>query len=148
MSAMVIWLTYSNPLCSMSIGPPNPEIQLPVSQNVFPWKSMVKAMHVVKVQGHIWPWKFKVMSKPIGHIWGLEFNRYVAFRFMAIRPFLAVHSKFHIWPWKFKVKIMAKVKPTGHIWGLKFNRYVNCFFLWQSDHFGWDIPNSIFDLEN
>ena len=40
---------------------------------------MVKAMCVVKDQGHIWPWKFKVMVlvkvKPIGHIWDLEFNR-------------------------------------------------------------------------
>ena len=34
---------------------------------------------------HIWPWKFrvKVMSKvkSDGHIWGLEFNRYVCFSF-------------------------------------------------------------------
>ena len=34
---------------------------------------------------HIWPWKFKVKVmakiKSDGHIWGLEFNRYVCFSF-------------------------------------------------------------------
>ena len=58
------------------------------------------------------------------------------------------YSKFYIWPWKFKVKVMAKVKPDGHVWVLEFNRYV-CFSLhgnWTI--FGWDIANSIFDLEN
>ena len=53
-----------------------------------------------------------------------------AFRFVAIRPFLAdiyliyIYSKFHIW--KFKVKVMTKVKPDVHIWGIEFNRCV-CF---------------------
>ena len=38
---------------------------------------------------HIWPWKFKVKViakvKPGGHIWGLEFNRYVCFSFCGNR---------------------------------------------------------------
>ena len=38
---------------------------------------------------HIWPWKFKVnvMAKvrPDGHIWALEFNRYVRFSFRGNR---------------------------------------------------------------
>ena len=38
---------------------------------------------------HIWPWKFKVKAmakvKPDGHIWGLEFNRYVCFSFRGNR---------------------------------------------------------------
>ena len=42
---------------------------------------------------YIWPWKFKVkvMAKveSDGHIWALDFNRYVCFRFVAIGPFLA-----------------------------------------------------------
>ena len=42
---------------------------------------------------YIWPWKFKVKVmakvKLDGHIWALEFNRYVSFRFVAIGPFLA-----------------------------------------------------------
>ena len=58
------------------------------------------------------------------------------------------YSKFHIWPWKFKIKIMAKVKPDGHIWGLEINRYVCFSFLDNRTIFGWDITNSIFDLES
>ena len=46
--------------------------------------------------------------------------------FVAIGPFLLIHSKFYIWPWKFKVKVMAKVETDGHNWTLGFNRYV-CF---------------------
>ena len=38
---------------------------------------------------HIWPWKFKVKVmakvKPGGHIWALEFNRYVCFLFRGNR---------------------------------------------------------------
>ena len=58
------------------------------------------------------------------------------------------YSKFHIGPWKFKVNVIAKVKPNGHIWGLKFNRYVWFSFRGNRAIFGWDIANSIFDLEN
>ena len=58
------------------------------------------------------------------------------------------YSKFHIWPWKFKVKVMANVKPDGHIWTLEFNRYVCFSFRGNRTIFGWDIANSIFDLEN
>ena len=43
---------------------------------------------------------------------------------------------------------MAKVKPIGHIWGLEFNRYVCFSFSGNRTTFGWDIANSIFDLEN
>ena len=70
-----------------------------------------------------------------------------AFRFVAIGPFLAEINKFYIWPWKFKVKVMAKVKPDGHIWALEFNRYVCFSFRGNRTIFGWDIANSIFDLE-
>ena len=58
------------------------------------------------------------------------------------------YSKFYIWPWKFKVKVMAKVKPDGHIWALEFNRYVCFSFRSNRTIFGWDIANSVFDLEN
>ena len=56
-------------------------------------------------------------------------------------------SKFYIWPWKLKVKVMAKVNPDGHIWALEFNRYVCFSFRGNRTIFGWDIANSIFDLE-
>ena len=57
------------------------------------------------------------------------------------------YSKFHIWPWKIYVKVMAKVKPDGHIWALEFNCYVCFSFRGNRTIFGWDIANSIFDLE-
>ena len=58
------------------------------------------------------------------------------------------YSKFYIWPWKCKVKVMAKVKTDGHIWAVEFNRYVYISFRGNRTIFGWDITNSIFDLEN
>ena len=72
----------------------------------------------------IWPWKSMVMV------------------------ICVVKGQGHIWPWKFKVKVMAKVKPDGHIWALEFNRYVCFLFRGNRTIFGWDIANSIFDLEN
>ena len=42
---------------------------------------------------------------------------------------------------------MAKVKSDGHIWGLEFYRYVCFSFSGNQTIFGWDIANSIFDLE-
>ena len=42
---------------------------------------------------------------------------------------------------------MAKIKPGGHIWALEFNRYVCFSFCGNRTIFGWDIANSIFDLE-
>ena len=62
--------------------------------------------------------------------------------------FWARHSKFFIWPWKFEVKVMAKVILDDHIWALVFNRYVCFSFRGNRTIFGWDIANSIFDLEN
>ena len=42
---------------------------------------------------------------------------------------------------------MVKVKPEGHIWALEFKRYVCSSFCGNWTIFGWDIANSIFDLE-
>ena len=100
-------------------SPSHSEIQL----------SMVKAMCVVKGQGHIWPWKFKGQGHGQGHIhWshlkpGVQ-SICLLFYSRQSDHFWLRYSKFYIWPWKFKVKVMAKVKPDGHIWGLKFNRYI------------------------
>ena len=93
--------------------------------------------------------KVMVKVKPTGHIWDLEFNRYVYFLFRGNQTiFWLRYGKFYIWPWKFKVKVMAKVKTDGHIWTLEFNRYVCFSFRGNRTIFGWDIANSIFDLEN
>ena len=167
---------------------------------IWPWKSMVNVMCVVKGQGHvwpskfkgqgygqgqthwshlrpgvqsicllfvswqsdhfwlryrkfhIWPWKFKVKvmtkAKPDGHIWGLGVQS-ICLLFVSWQSdhFWLRYSKFYIWPWKFKVKVMAKVKPHGHIWAVEFNQYVCLSFRGNRTIFGWDIANSIFDLE-
>ena len=93
--------------------------------------------------------KFMAKLQSYGHIWGIEFNRYVCF-FVSWQSdhFWPRYSEFHIRPWKFKVKVMAKVKSYGHIWGLEFNRYVCFLFHGNQTIFGRDIVNSIFDLEN
>ena len=71
-----------------------------------PW-SRTYVWSKVKVAFHLGNSKVKV--KPDGHIWGLEFNRYVCFWFRGNRT---------IFGW-----YIAKVKPGSHIWGLGFNRY-------------------------
>ena len=65
-----------------------------------------------------------------------------------VKVICVVKGQGHIWPSKFKVKVMVKFKPIGHIWGLEFNRYVCFSFHGNLTIFGWDIANSIFDLEN
>ena len=184
------------PLCNVN-RPSHSEISY---FKIWPWKSMVKVMCVVKGQGHVWPSTFKgqgygqdqthwshlrpgvqlicllFISWQSDHFgwdignsifdlenwrsrsWprsnlmvtfeALEFNRIVCF-FLSWQsdPFWLRYSKFYIWPWKFKVKVRAKVKPDGHIWALKFNRYVCFSFHGNRTIFGWDIGNSIFDLE-
>ena len=106
-------------------------------------------------QGHVWS-KVKVMSdlqnskvkvKPIGHIWGLEFSRYVCFSFRGNRTtfgwdignyiFDLENSRSRSWP----------RSHYGHIWPLEFSRYVCFLFRGNRTIFGWDIANSIFDLE-
>ena len=141
------WPT-STPFCSMSIDTPPPP----------PPHSEITAIHV---QGHVcgqrsrshltlkiqrsksWPrsnlmvtfeaWVQSIcllsVSWQSGHFW-------------------IWYSKFHIWPWIFKVKVMAKVKSDGDIWGLDFNQYICFSFRGNRTIFGWDIANSIFDLEN
>ena len=94
--------------------------------------------------------KVKVMAKitPNGHIWGLGVQS-ICLLFISWQSdhFWLRYSKFYIWPSKFKVKVMVKVKPDGHIWALEFNRYVCFSFRGNRTIFGWDIANSIFDLE-
>ena len=50
------WMTYSHPLCLMSIGPP---ILRYSYFKIWPWKFLVNTMRLVKGQGYIWPWIFK-----------------------------------------------------------------------------------------
>ena len=87
-------------------------------------------------------------SNPLSHLRPRVQIDMFAFCFVASNHFWLRYSKFHIWPWKFRVKVMAKVKSDGHIWGLEFNWCVCFSFRGHRTIFGWDIANSIFDLEN
>ena len=66
---------------------------------------------------------------------------------------MKIHGQDHVRGQKVKVTFdlqnsKVKVKPTGHIWGLEFNRYVCFSFPGNRTTFGWDVRNSISDLEN
>ena len=137
------------PLCNVN-RPSHSGIRL---FKIWPWKSMVKVMCLVKGQGHVWPSKFKGQGYGEGQTHWSHLRpgvQSICFLFVSWQSdhFWLRYRKFYIWPWKFKVKVMAKVKPDGHIWALEFNRNV-CFSLrGNRTIFGWDIANSIFDLEN
>ena len=137
------------PLCNVD-WPSHSEIQL--FKKIWPRKSMVKVMCVVKGQGHVWPSKFKGQGYGQGqthwsHLRPGGQSICLLFVLWQSDHFWLRYSKFHIWPWKFKVKVMAKTNPDGHIWALEFNQYVWLSFLGNRTIFGWDIANSIFDLE-
>ena len=142
-------MTYCQPLCAMSIGP----LILRYSYfKIWPWKSMVKVMCVVKCQGHVWPSKFKSQRYGQGQIhWSHLSPRVQSICLLFVSwqsdHFWLRYSKVHILPWKIQVKVMVKVKPDGHIWALEFNWYVCFLFCGNRTIFGWDIANSIFDLE-
>ena len=115
-----------------------------------PWsRSCVRSK--VKVTFDLQNSKVTVMVKfkPNGHIWGLGVQS-ICLLLVSWQSdhFWLRYSKFYIWPWKFKVKVMTKVKPDGHIWALEFNQYICFSFRGNRTIFGWDITNSIFDLEN
>ena len=73
------WRTYCHPLCAMSIGPPKFDQENPWS------RSCVRSK--VKVTFDLQNSRVKIMVKVkhIGHIWGLEFDRYVYFLFCGYR---------------------------------------------------------------
>ena len=137
------------PLCIVN-RPSHSEIQL--------FKNLTKKIHgqghvCGQRSGHVWPSKLKGHGYGQGQThWshlrpGLH-SIYLLFVSWQSDHFWLRYRKFHIWPWKFKVKVMAKVKPDGHIWSLELNRYVCYLFCGNWTIFGWDIANSIFDLEN
>ena len=81
-------MTYCQPPCAMSIGPP---ILRYSYFKIWPRRSIVKVMCVVKVQGHVWPSKFKGQGYGQGqtHWSHLSSIDMFAFRFVAIGPLLA-----------------------------------------------------------
>ena len=131
------WMTYCLTLYAMSISPP---ILRYIHFKIWPWKSMVKVMCVVKGQGHVWPSNFKGQDYGQGQTHWSHLRPGVQWICLLFVPWQSDHfwlrySKFHIWPWKSKVKVMAKAKPDGHIWGLGVQSICLLFVPWQSDHF-------------
>ena len=138
------WMTYCHTLCAMSIGPPI----LRYHEN--PWsRSCVWSKVKVTFDLQISKVKIMVKVKPIGHIWGLEFNRYVCISFRGNRTtfgwdignsiFDLENSRSRSWP-------MSSLMVTFE--ALEFNRYVCFSFRGNRTIFGWYIANSIFDIEN
>ena len=110
-----------------------------------PW-SRTYVWSKVKVAFHLGNSKVKVMAKvkPDGHIWGLEFNRYVCFWFRGNRT---------IFGWYIANSIFDLENSRSRSWP-RSNPVVTFEALglidilsWQSDHF-WDTANPIFDLKN
>ena len=142
-------MTYCQPLCAMSIGPP---ILRYSYFKIWPWKSIVRSCvwSKVKVTFDLQNSKIKVIVKvkPNGHIWGLEFNRYVCFSFrgnlttfrwdIGNSIFDLENSRSRSWP---RSNLMVTFEA------LEFNRYVCFSFHGNRTISGWDIANSIFDLE-
>ena len=96
------WMTYSHPICSMSIGPP---ILRYSYFKIWQWKSLVNTMHMVKGLGHIWPWKLKDQGQCQCQTWWSHLRRKVQsicllFVWWQSGHFGLRNSKFHIWPWK------------------------------------------------
>ena len=143
-------MTYCHPLCAISIGPP---ILRYSYFKIWPWKSMVKVMCVVKSQDHVWLSKFKGQCNGQGQTHWSPLRpgvQSICLLFVSWQSdhFWLRYSKFYIWPWKFKVKVMAKVKSDDLIWALDFNRYVCFLFRGNRTISGWDIINFVLDLEN
>ena len=100
----------------------------------------------------IWPWKSKVnviaKVKIIGYHWGLVLKRYIHFSFCADWMILSkdiANSIFDLENWR------SRPRQSQTHWshlepGVKSMCLI--FVLWQSDIFGWDRANVIFDLEN
>ena len=104
------WMTYTHPLCSMSIGHP---IMRYNYFKIWPWKSLVNTMLMVKGLGHISDLensKIKVIAKVKpwwSHLRPKVQSICLLFVSWQSHHFGLRYSQLHIWPWKIKVKIMA-----------------------------------------
>ena len=128
---------YSHPLCSMSIGPP---ILRYSYFKIWSWTSLVKAMHVVKGQDHICPWKFKGQGHGQGQTHWSHLRpgvQSICLLFVSWQSghFWLRYSNFHIWPWKFEVNIIAKVKTWWSHLRPKVQSICLLFISWQFEHF-------------
>ena len=107
------WMTYCLTLCEMSIGPP---ILIYNYFKMWPWKSMVKVMCVVKGQGHVWPWKFKGQGYGLGQThWshlrpGVQ-SICLLFVLWKSDHFWLRYSKFYIWPYNSRSNALLRWNP-------------------------------------
>ena len=121
----------THPFCSMSIGPPIPEIQ-----------HLQNLTLKIKVQGHGWGHGLKsqcgsnILSTHIPFV-----------PCESALPFLSFDF-FKIWPWKSKVKVMGEVTVQSHNVGLASYRLTSLSFHVNRPFHSWDTAFSIFDLEN
>ena len=138
------WMTYSNPFVQCQSALPFWDKVTSKYDHENPWSRPCvcgqgsRSHLTLKIQGQ---------GHDQGQIWLLHLRpivQLICFLFVSWQSdhFWLRHSKFKISPWKFKV--MAKV---NHFWGLEIKRYVCLLFGGNPTIFGWDMANSIFDLE-
>ena len=124
------WITYSHPPCSMWIGPP---ILRYSYFKIWPSKSLVKAIRVVKGQGHIWLWKFKGQGYGQGQTYWSHLRpgvQSICLLFISWQSdhFGLRYSKFHIWykrtaevySTEHKRAVYGAARPQMMRWGIKF----------------------------
>ena len=143
-------MTYCHTLCAMSIGPPIIRCSY---FKIWPWKSMVKVMCVVKSQDHVRPSNFKGQDYGQGQTHWSHLRPGV----QLICLLFVLWQSDHFWL-RFGNSIFNLENPSSRSWprsnlivtfeALEFNRYVCFSFRGNRTIFGWDIANSIFDLEN
>ena len=134
-------------LCRLAL--PFWDTAIPKFDHENPWsRSCVRPK--VKVTFDLQNSKVKVMVKvkPIVHIWGLGFNRFVCFSYYGNRTtfgwdignsiFDLENSRSRSWP---RSNLMLTFEA------LEFNWYVCSSFRGNRTIFDWDIATSIFDLE-
>ena len=108
-----------------------------------------RSIHLTLVTKWSWSWSWMTYCHPLCAMSkGFPFWDTAISKFDHENPW----SRLCVWS---KVKVTfdlqnskVKVKPMGHIWGQEFNQYVCFSFRGNRTIFGWDIANSIFDLEN
>ena len=112
-----------------------------------------RSIHLILVTKRSWSWSWMTYCHPLSAMSiGPPILRNSYFKIWLWKSMVkfkcVVKGQGHIWPSKFKGQSYVQGQPIGDIWGLEFNRYVCFSFRGNRTTFGWDIGNSIFDLEN
>ena len=125
--------------CFVAIGPFLAEIK---QFNIWPWKLKVKVTRIARLSDVYVPFSLYCPKCYVPfYVKKRKLDNFMCLLEFECAKRLKAHS--HAIP-----EVMAKVKTNGRIWTLEFNRYVCFLFHGNRTIFGWDIANSIFDLEN